>query len=335
MEQLKEIFQIVERKFVKIHKLYDIRWLSRYEAVQALVKAYDPLLLYFENISCDDSTAEGLAKQMRHYRFYVTMHFILDVLSIMSQLNKTFQIKGIHPYSALNKVDETCKALSSRYLGDTNHTIRWGPYASKSIQSVEEGSFKIDTIEYEDITVRRVKENIKKETEKDAMAFVRSVVHNLNNRFPNVELFKAACIFDPTVLPSSDEEFRTYGEKEVELLCCTYSNLVNYSKCALEWDTLKETMKSSYCTYKFQEFILKLVTDESLYVHYPAMSQLAQIVSVFPASTSEVERGFSHQNIIKSRTRNRLSAEHLDQLLRLRLNGPITDEFPFRLAYKN
>ena len=53
----------------------------------------------------------------------------------MAQLNKTFQIQGYHPYSALKKVEETCKALESRYLGET---VRWGPFASKSIKAIED-----------------------------------------------------------------------------------------------------------------------------------------------------------------------------------------------------
>ena len=305
MEQLKEIFQLVERKFVRIHKIYDIRWLSRYEAVNAIITAYQPLLLYFENISDTDVTAEGLAKQMRSYRFYVTLHFLLDVLFTMAQLNKTFQIQGYHPYSALKKVEETCKALESRYLGET---VRWGPFASKSIKAIEDGTFEVNS-DYSR-GGRGSSIDVAKQTEQDAVRFVRCVVDNLHSRFPDVELYKAAMIFDPSNLPSSDDEFVTYGEKEVEFLCMTYYNLVDYAKCVLEWDTLKQMIKSSYRTYKFDEFILKLVTDESLYVLYPAMSSLAEIIAVFPASTAEVERGFSFQNSIKSKSRNRLSATH-------------------------
>ena len=127
VEQLKEIFKLVKRKFVMVHKIYDIRWLSRYEAVSAIVKAYHPLLLYFENLSHTDVTAEGLAKQMQRYCFFVTIHFLLDVLSTMTQLSKTFQIQGYHPYCALKKVEETSKALTSRYLAA--EIVRWGPSA--------------------------------------------------------------------------------------------------------------------------------------------------------------------------------------------------------------
>ena len=65
VQHLKEIFELVDRKFVKLHKIYDIHWLSPYEAVNAIMKTYHSLLIYFENLSHTDITAEGLAKQMR------------------------------------------------------------------------------------------------------------------------------------------------------------------------------------------------------------------------------------------------------------------------------
>ena len=93
-------------------------------------------------------------------------------------------------------------------------------------------------------------------------------------------------------------------------------------------------MKSSYPDHSLEAFTLKLVTDESLYVLYPSLATLAEIVSVYPASTSEVERGFSYQNAIKTKFRNKLGSDHLDQLLRLHLNSPDAHSFPFRKAYK-
>ena len=147
------------------------------------------------------------------------------------------------------------------------------------------------------------------------VAFVRAVVDNVHSHFPNVKLFQASKIFDPTNLPSSPEEFHTYGDKELELLTTTYSGLIDYFKCVLEWDMFKETLMANYKERKFHKLIIKLVTDESLYMQYPALSTLAEIVSVYPASTSEVERGFSFQNAIKTKFQNRLSPCHLDQLL--------------------
>jgi translation elongation factor P/translation initiation factor 5A len=205
-----------------------------------------------------------------------------------------------------------------------------GQFASKCLKNIDEGTFIVNVGNQTGIS-----DNVKVKTEKNARTFVKRVVENLQNRFPNVDLFKAAAIFDTINLPSSDLEFRSYGESELELLCTTYKDLVDYSKCVLEWDTFKETMKSSFKSMKLNDFVLKVVTDESLYMQYPALALLAEIVLVFPASMAEVERGFSYQNSIKSKSRNRLHSIHLDQLLRLRLNSPETHDFPLQQAYKN
>ena len=79
---------------------------------------------------------------------------------------------------------------------------------------------------------------------------------NLCSCFPNVELFQASKIFDPTNFPSSPEEFRTYRDEELELLTMTYSELINYSKCVLEWDMFKETMRAKYKECKFYKLII-------------------------------------------------------------------------------
>ena len=94
-------------------------------------------------------------------------------------------------------------------------------------------------------------------------------------------------------------------------------------------------MYSSYRDYTLNKFALKLVTESALYLQYPSLLSLAEIILVFPSNTAEVERGFSYQNATKTKFRNRLGPEHLDQLLRLRLNASKADNFPFNLAYKH
>ena len=60
---------------------------------------------------------------------------------------------------------------------------------------------------------RRGVQDIKKKTVDDIVRFVKLVVDNLNNRFPNATLLKAVQIFDPKSLPLSIAELSTYGEE--------------------------------------------------------------------------------------------------------------------------
>ena len=58
---------------------------------------------------------------------------------------------------------------------------------------------------------------------------------------------------------------------------------------------------------------------------------LADIYTTFVASSCDCERAFSKQNIIK--TKLRLSTAHLDQLLRVSIEGPAIESFDFEVVY--
>ena len=66
----------------------------------------------------------------------------------------------------------------------------------------------------------------------------------------------------------------------------------------------------------------KLVTSRDAYTHFPNMIKLLSISRILPASSVECERGFSTQNLIKTRLRCNLNIETLDQTMRVSLNGP-------------
>ena len=110
------MFSVLNKKFVRIQKLFDICWLSRLQAVRAVVRSYEVLVTYFEDQSNKDITADGIAKRLKKYRFVVSLHFLYDILSTLGQLNKTFQIPTYHPCDAHRKVTEVIKALQNRYL---------------------------------------------------------------------------------------------------------------------------------------------------------------------------------------------------------------------------
>ncbi|XP_065892733.1 zinc finger protein 862-like [Dysidea avara] len=309
----------------QIQKLFDIRWLSRLQAVRAVVRSYEVLVTYFEDQSNKDTTADGIAKRLKKYRFVVSLHFLCDILSTLGQLNKTFQIPTYHPCDAHRKVTEVIKALKNRYL---QKDIRWGPYTTECIEGIAH-----HTIQVEETELQKQMEE-KKRLETDVAKFVQAIVNNLTARFPSSDIIQAARIFDPAAVPGSDTDCAAYGERDLLLLTSQYSSFVDHNLCSLEWDTLKHCMKISYARYSLREFMLKLATDVTLIMHYPSLSKLAEIVLIYPSSTSEVERGFSYQNATKTKFRNRLSVCHLDQLLRLRLNASKPTEFPFHEAYK-
>ena len=97
---------------------------------------------------------------------------------------------------------------------------------------------------------------------------------------------------------------------------------------------LKQCIKANFKNEKLQTLPLKLVIDEGMRVQYPNFAILAEIILTYPASTAVVERGFSYLNSTKSKFRNHLGSEHLDQLIQLRLNALPIEKFPFHQSYK-
>ena len=241
-ERLKLVFKVLNKKFIRLQKLFDIRWLSRLEAVRAIVRSYDALVTYFNDQSTGDVTADGIAKRLKKYRFILSLHFLCDVLGTLGQLNKTFQMPTYHPCDAHRKVNEVIKTLENRYLQEQ---VRWGPYATECIQGIAR-----HTIIVEETEVPKQTEE-KKKLEKDVGSFVKAVVDNLMARFPSRELIQAVKLFDPKTVSSSDIDCVAYGEDDLQVLTSQYSSFVDHNQCSLEWDTLKHCMKISYSKHSF------------------------------------------------------------------------------------
>ena len=125
LEGLKGIFTVLEMKFIKVKKLFDIHWLSRLEAVEAIVRGYIALVAYLADRACTegDAVCEGLQKQMTTYRFVLTLHFPHDILGALCGLNKFLQSKVLHPVEAIEKVNRTVDVLRGRYLGGCFHWV--------------------------------------------------------------------------------------------------------------------------------------------------------------------------------------------------------------------
>ena len=62
---------------------------------------------------------------------------------------------------------------------------------------------------------------------------------------------------------------------------------------------------------------------------FPELLKLAVLCLVTPLSTATCERGFTTQNRIKTKLRNRLQSKRLDILLRISEEGPNISDFNF------
>ena len=73
--------------------------------------------------------------------------------------------------------------------------------------------------------------------------------------------------------------------------------------------------------------------DNNFVNNYPNISLLVEIALIVPLSNTIVERIFSHQNLIKTKLRNKLCTENLNRHLMILINSPDIEDFDFEKAY--
>ncbi|XP_034059599.1 zinc finger protein 862-like [Gymnodraco acuticeps] len=65
---------------------------------------------------------------------------------------------------------------------------------------------------------------------------------------------------------------------------------------------------------------------------YPLLGKLSAAGLVIPVSSVNCERDFSTMNRVKTDLRNRLQGEHLAACLRISIDGPESEHFPYQKA---
>ena len=138
----------------------------------------------------------------------------------------------------------------------------------------------------------------------------------------------------------------TYGFKEISLLGDFYGQsktvngnvfpgIIEKEKLLEEWKSAKYYLKSfSERDYNFTEMWKHIFdTDSNFINNYPSITTLVQVALIVPLSNANVERVFSHQNLIHTKLRNKLCVENLNRHLMILINGPDVEDFDFEKAY--
>jgi hypothetical protein len=171
-----------------------------------------------------------------------------------------------------------------------------------------------------------------------------SYVAAVKVRFPSMPLLEHFDVFNPTKLKGvSSADAAAYGNDAVKALAEHYGTvkkvdvpggesvehaaLLDKAKLINEWEHIRPVLLrkaarlTTVMTAKvFVSFYAEVLSD--LMDTYPVVCSLIMIMLVLPAHTAEVERGFSMQNLIKSKFRAAMHVKSLDTLMRIKLLGP-------------
>ena len=129
-----------------------------------------------------------------------------------------------------------------------------------------------------------------------------------------------------------------FGEKELDIIIAHY--------CPSSAESIPPALdsaqlRSEYQIYRpfvirnFQNFRFDQFATSFLQLHsdmFPEMAKLITMISIIPVTSVPCERGFSASNRIKTKLRNRLHTDTVDNLLRISIEGQPIDKFDFSKA---
>ena len=321
-DKLRELQSILHGSVKQIPEGTSVRWLSVESAVKMIYSHYDAIILSLEDDKDKTGKAAGLWKFLASSLFLLITALLVDILTVIGILSLTFQKDSVNLSSIQHNVTSSI---------DTINTMRQNsPTVEAVLQELDtQGAEEHPT--YKNIRVQD-NQNLRRQFESTRTAFLDNLTTNLETRFPAEQLNLLECfdkVFNPKRYPSR-ENILAYANDHLNTLCDHYSDLINVQRCQGQFLQFKHFVLSHTQDYgEFDSFTKLLLTDYNDV--YPDLVILASIAVVIPVSSAPCERGFSQQNILKSKLRNRLNPDRLDRLLMIRLNGP-TDGVDFLAA---
>lgn len=154
--------------------------------------------------------------------------------------------------------------------------------------------------------------------------FLDDMIEQIESYFPSSQL-KDFDIFKPSNIPKDIASSSVYGLGEVHSLC----EFFEWDYCralASEWTHLLTTIIESERFCELHNENALTFWSQFLQTNHIAWTDktrmLIYTVLVLPIGSAEAERGFSIMNHIITSRRLSLTASHIDDLMRIRLNGP-------------
>ena len=312
--KIRELRQIMRVKVKKFKKPTSVRWLSTGEAVETLREAWPCLVLGldFEASHNKSPEAKGILKKVGTYLFLTVTCLVCDVLGSVQKLSLCFQKELVDIAQAKSMLVATKQTIAA--MEQTP-----GPELKKLFDYLENSEGK-----YGGVEIKEANAPAKQRFNSVKRKFIQKILKELESRFPAADRGILSCldyILSPKYLPLADDEIGSHGEQELETVIKLYGKADEKSPAVIDADQArKDYMHFKYLLNSNRHLTITSMCAELITKYaaeFPDFATLAKIYSIVPITSVACERGFSSQNRIKTKLRNRLAGKSVDNLMRL------------------
>ena len=174
--ELLEVQKVLKEPQLKLQRATETRWLSHQSAVDALRRSYQAVKTALEQEAIEgDATAISLSLELSKPTFVAALLLLSDVLAILGNLSRTFQIEGLNLISVEQLITSFLTSLSD---------LKANPFKGGYLSTLPE------MLSTQGISAPLDQESFKAQ----AQSYIARVIENIKTRFPQV-----TCLgyFDP------------------------------------------------------------------------------------------------------------------------------------------
>jgi hypothetical protein len=312
---LRELEEVMLGDKVALIEPKSVRWLSLHEAVKAVEKCWPALVasLGEQAAGKNNPTAIGLSQKVETFSFVAYICLLNDILPSVTKLSKCFQDPALD-YDKMMQMLKTTKTTLIAYK--TERVLLTGFHTLMEIPKSPEG-----TINWHGVPVKKSDAN-ELHVENTRQLFLNELLLNLERRFPEDDmaiLLSLNNILNPQKIKNI-ADVANHGLRDLQAISEKFDGVAGFDA---------QRAKADFYLYKVH---CRTSTAENLQEHgrdllmrysqeYPDFAVLMMYFLVVPLNSASGERGFSLQNLIKTKCRNRMTDITLNKLMTVSANG--------------
>jgi hypothetical protein len=344
-ESLQKTAEGLGSKFYELHYIYTVRWISsELLALESIYKLYPSLLENMLLISGSPqfladvkSRAKGYHDILSNSRFFTTFMLTMDILSVLRRYSKTFQLSqgsviGMEHlrrtlFEEVQKLKVTAGPHVQTLLRDAQ-CYKAAIWSNCNAQDLDTENFRF-SINNQAISFAAQSIRLSSSSRWPALSAIRvqlidAIINQLGTYFPDgsMELFE---ILNPLNLPSTAENVATYAtgiaqlslrfEEDVPTAIRQFATVL--TSMMTHTSNMYCKLKSAGDAVKFWSYYL----DSTVVGMEGTIRRLIYIVLSLPLGSADIERGFSVMHYFKTNRRSRLTAKHMEDIARIKING--------------